>query len=123
MKLAALPRVIGILIALASLFLGVGYQNSAKADTRAPQARTKANPTYPFEQRRTGVEGFVTVAFTVDRAGRTRDITVVNASHEEFVEPAVHAVRKWSYQPALVNGVAVATSLQETVHFRIDPNG
>jgi TonB family protein len=58
--------------------------------------------------RNRDVLGWVEVSFTVDRDGETRDIRVIDSSptgvHEES---ALAAVRKWRFQPARENGVAV----------------
>ncbi len=58
--------------------------------------------------RNRDVLGWVEVSFTVDRDGETRDIRVIDSSptgvHEEA---ALAAVRKWRFQPARENGVAV----------------
>ncbi len=116
---SSLPRVAGLILGLIAGPFTLGGADSSPGMTHPPRARVKANPTYPFDQRRAGVEGSVTATFTVDPYGRTRDIVIVNATHEAFAAPAKRAIEKWTYKPAQANGTAIAASLQETIHFRI----
>lgn len=65
-------------------------------------------PEYPMRARQRGLEGWVTVQFTVSRAGTVKDATVV-ASHpgRVFDRAALQAIRKWKYNPKIENGQAV----------------
>jgi periplasmic protein TonB len=119
MKLSPLPRGARLLLVFVATAFATGFSQAARGVTRAPSARVKADPTYPFDLRRAGVEGSVTATFTVDPSGRTRDIVIVNATHEAFAAPAKRAIEKWTYKPAQANGTAIAASLRETIHFRI----
>jgi periplasmic protein TonB len=77
-------------------------------------------PDYPPEAATRGVGGVVTVAFTVDVKGTTRDIKVTASNPEKlFDRAAVAAVRRWRYDPVEVNGVP--TEIPTTLAIRFAP--
>jgi TonB family protein len=58
---------------------------------------------FPQRARITGVEGRVTLGFSVDRAGQARDIRVLEATPlGEFESAATQALREWRFNPAAV---------------------
>ncbi|HEY5659080.1 MAG TPA: energy transducer TonB [Myxococcota bacterium] len=64
----------------------------------------RVNPTYPTRARMRGVEGWVEVEFTITAAGTVASPKVIGASHEVFARPALRAIRKWRYNPRIVDG-------------------
>ena len=57
-------------------------------------------PDYPRQPLQRGIEGWVDVEFTVGMDGRTRDIDVVDASHDRyFRDEAMAAVEDWTFEP------------------------
>ncbi|HEY7883664.1 MAG TPA: TonB family protein [Cellvibrionaceae bacterium] len=70
-------------------------------------------PVYPRTALRQGLEGYVTLEFTVTTNGSTRDIRVVEAltaageSTTVFNRAAIAALEKFKYKPQVVDGVAV----------------
>jgi protein TonB len=67
-------------------------------------------PVYPDIAARRGLEGFVTVEFTVAASGAVQDVKVVESTHRVFEGPAVQAAYKCRYRPRVVQGQAVAVS-------------
>lgn len=62
----------------------------------------RIEPSYPYRAQQAGIEGFVTLSFSVDAEGRVRDVTVVDAKpRRQFERAAIQAVSKWRYQPRL----------------------
>ena len=50
----------------------------------------------------------MTLEYTVDTRGETRDIHVVEATPPQvFDQAAINAVKHWRYAPMIVNGAAV----------------
>ena len=50
--------------------------------------------------------------------GVPTDVVVVGSSrNRELDRAAVQAVRRWRFQPAMQNGVAVAATVQQTISF------
>ena len=65
-------------------------------------------PEYPASALAQRISGVVTLAYTVDTRGETRDIHVVEATPPQvFDQAAINAVKHWRYAPTIVNGAAV----------------
>lgn len=83
------------------------------------RTRTVA-PDYPPEALTRRLTGTVTLQFTVDKRGTTRDVRVIEAtSPGVFDQAAVYAVRSWRYQPMMVNGAAVEVPVTTRVRFEL----
>ena len=67
----------------------------------------RVNPTYPAQARMHGIEGWVELEFTITAAGTVKSVRVTDSSHGVFERPALRAVRKWRYNPRVVEGRAV----------------
>jgi len=85
-----------------------------------PVLRVPVNPNYPFEMRRAGISGQVTVEFIVDSNGNVVAVQVVNSSQREFELPAVQAVQKWKFKPGRKGGRAVNTRVQQVITFNLN---
>lgn len=64
-------------------------------------------PEYPEELERSGRSGIVDVTFTIDKYGITRDQIAYYASDASFGRAALNTLRKFQYEPLLVNGKPV----------------
>lgn len=62
--------------------------------------------------------GEVRVVISVDEQGKLTDHLVTGYTHEEFAKSAVMAIKRWRYQPALVNGVARLSRAEVVFEFR-----
>jgi TonB family protein len=67
-------------------------------------------PVYPAHALARGLEGYVTVKFTVTRIGTVKDIVVVDSSSSLFERYAIDAATMLSYEPRIVDGTAVEVS-------------
>jgi protein TonB len=86
-----------------------------------PVARVRVPPQYPFEMRRSGIEGEVVVEFIVDTNGDVRNPFVVRSSQREFETAAIQAVSKWKFRPGKRGGRTVNTSrVQQLITFKIN---
>ncbi len=86
-----------------------------------PQVRgIRAEPAYPFEMKRAGIPGEVTLQFIVDTEGNVRDVIVIKSSHREFEAPAIQAVQKWKFRPGRKGGKAVNTRIQQPMSFTLN---
>ncbi|MBV8343209.1 MAG: energy transducer TonB, partial [Gammaproteobacteria bacterium] len=111
------------LAALQQLVAGAAAKAIA-ADTAAlaPQLKLLRGvpPEYPPVALADHVSGSVTLTFTVDTKGDTRDIEVVEASPPHvFDRAAINAVKHWHYAPMLVNGAAVEVPVKTRVRFEL----
>lgn len=90
---------------------GFGEIFDIKNLDQQPVARLQSKPAYPFEMRRAGINGEVTIQFIVDTNGDVRDPFVVKSSQREFEAAALQAVSKWKFRPGRKGGKAVNTRM------------
>lgn len=68
----------------------------------------RVEPRYPVKALKRGAEGFVIMKFTIDPTGKPVDIQVLDAKPKRMFErEAERALRKWKYQPQVVEGRAL----------------
>ncbi len=70
----------------------------------SPVPIKRVPPRYPARAAESGLDGYVVVNFTVDKEGRTKNIKEVDFSDRMFVKPAISAVKKYEYEPPIVEG-------------------
>lgn len=74
----------------------------------------RVEPNYPPRAMRRNLEGYVVVRFTIAPSGRPQDLTVVDANPPRvFEREALRALRKWKYEPKVVDGNTVAQPGQQ----------
>lgn len=83
-----------------------------------PRAISQPAPMYPADMRSKKLEGVVTVVFVVDAAGNVSSPRVENSSHSSFDKPALDAVKKWKFEPALRSGRRVACKMRVPIRFQ-----
>lgn len=77
-------------------------------------------PEYPQSALTQRISGAVTLEYTVDTRGETRDVHVVEASPPGvFDQAAIAAVKRWRYAPRVVNGAAVEVPVKTRVRFEL----
>ena len=68
----------------------------------------RIDPDYPMQARQRGQEGWVVLEFTISTAGTVKDVEVVASEPGTvFDRAAVQAVRKWKYNPKILDGKPV----------------
>lgn len=68
----------------------------------------RIDPEYPLRLRQRGIEGWVAVSFTIAETGSVKDAVVEGSQPPgAFDKAALAAVRRWRYNPKIVNGRAV----------------
>ena len=101
-------------LAAAILPLTFGDKSAvAQSDEVVPVVRVPAQ--YPTRELQRGRRGEVTLRFTIDVDGTTKDIEVVESSSSAFARPAVAALSKWRYVPQTEDGVPVERRGVQTV--------
>ncbi|PSV49837.1 energy transducer TonB [Photobacterium indicum] len=69
----------------------------------------RVEPRYPARAMKQKAEGYVVLSFTIDPQGRPTTIDVIDAKPRRlFEKEAVRALRKWKYQPKVVDGKSIA---------------
>jgi protein TonB len=88
----------------------------AEVDQQA-RAVYQVSPNYPADLRGKKIEGLVTLIFTVDADGKIQDPRVEKSNHPSFERPALEALRKWKFEPALRNGKRAACRMRQPIRF------
>lgn len=87
---------------------------------KMPRAKVQIAPDYPFELKRTGVEGSVLIEFEVDTTGQVVSARVLRSDQREFEAPTLRAVLKWRFEPGKRNGRPVPFRMQIPVDFHLN---
>lgn len=75
-------------------------------------------PIYPAQALNQGIEGIVTVEFTIATDGSVKNPKIVKARPEKVFDDAVlQAIGKWKYPPEIVNGKAVEVRARIDIPF------
>jgi len=85
-------------------------------------ADSRVQPAYPESARSAGVSGPVLLEAIIDEEGKVRDIKVVKSPEGDTTlsRAAEEAVKQWRYEPATLDGQAVAVLAKITVKFRLE---
>jgi protein TonB len=100
-----------------------GQPASAPQPSMAARPRYKTNPepAYPVSARRRRQEGSVLLRVHVSAAGRPEAVSIRRSSGFEVLdEAAVEAVRRWEFEPALVDGRPVASEVEIPIRFELE---
>ncbi|MGF1727344.1 energy transducer TonB [Photobacterium nomapromontoriensis] len=69
----------------------------------------RVEPRYPARAMKQGAEGYVVMSFTIDPQGRPVEVKVMEANPRRLFErEAMRALKKWKYQPKVIDGKAIA---------------
>ena len=108
-----------------------GAQNSAGTASNAGSAASadpasklkrirKVDPEYPERALAQKITGAVTLEFTVDKKGEPQDVHVVSAEPAgTFDRAAIAAVRRWRYEPLVIDNVVQEVTTRTTVRFAL----
>jgi len=84
------------------------------------RATEKVAPRYPLKARKQGLEGFVKLEFELNKYGKVKQVSVVEAFPEEiFDKAAIRALRGWRFEvPDSLKGAPL--TLIQTFDFNLD---
>lgn len=96
-------------------------QFSTDADRRATPI-VRIPPQYPHTATIKGIEGWVMVEFTITPGGTVADARVVDSEPKGvFDRETLRAIKRWKYQPKIVNGQAVPQyNMRELIQFVLE---
>jgi TonB family protein len=79
----------------------------------------KANPEYPEQAKREGIEGTVKLTITVNEEGLVYEVKADPGNNPILEKAAIAAVKKWKYSPILLNGMPTPVIAMVTVLFKL----
>ena len=85
-----------------------------------PRAVAKVPPAYPEDARKERLEGVVVIQTVIGKDGAIERTRVLKGVHPSLDRAAVEAVRQWRFEPALLDGKAVAVHYNLTINYRLD---
>jgi TonB family protein len=85
-----------------------------------PRVVRQEPPIYPYGLRKSGIVGEVLVGFVVDSKGNVVNAIAVRSNSPAFNEAAVEAVRKWKFEPAIVDGRPVNCRMTVPIVFDLN---
>jgi periplasmic protein TonB len=92
--------------------------NSTIATNLVPTLKIK--PSYPPRALRSGVEGVVTVEFTISVDGSVKDPDIIKSNPPKLFDRAVlKAITKWKFNPEIIDGKAVEKRARQDIHFKL----
>jgi protein TonB len=97
----------------------IGKIYEARSLDQSPRAQRERPPAYPFEMRRDGIQGDVTVEFVVDAGGNVRNAHAISATNDAFADAAVQCVSSWKFSPGIKDGQPVNTVMQIPISFSL----
>jgi TonB family protein len=86
---------------------------------KPPKAKHLQDPDYPKSERKSAKDGQVFGHVVVDDQGKVRLPTVDSSPSPEFAKAAIEAVKKWTFEPATLNGQPVAVLIIFGMGFRL----
>lgn len=84
---------------------------------KPPKAKHMEAPDYLEKERNAQERGRAVLHLIVDEQGAVRLPTVDASPNPEFAKAAIDAVKKWTFEPAKLNGQAVAALIRVEMQF------
>jgi protein TonB len=84
----------------------------------AAKLMREVTPTYPRLAKEARVNGTVSMKAIIAKDGSVKDLQVISG-HPLLIPAAMDAVKKWLYQPTLLNGVPAEVETEIDVHFTL----
>jgi|SRR5665213_463672 len=105
----------------ANLGFGKGQQIFDLSMLDQPPVPTyQAQPAYPYDMKKAGITGTVTVAFVLEPDGHVSGAYAESATQHEFEANAIQAVMKWRFRPGRRGGHAVRVHMSVPIKFILE---
>jgi TonB family protein len=87
---------------------------------KEPVLIKKVDPVYPKLAREAELEGTVHVNIWVDKQGKVRDVKILKATSEIFIQPVIDAVKQWQFSPAMMKNGPVSVWVAVPFRFSLE---
>ena len=94
-------------------------QSLTYAPSTPAAKKTGGDPDYPDSLLSRHLPGIVLVDFSVDLEGRLQGLTLLAATHSDFIRPALDAAERWTFHPAKQGDLAIPASMKGTLEFLV----
>lgn len=84
-----------------------------------PQVKKRVDPEYPQIFKLAGIEGEVEIRARINAQGKVENAELVKATNQNFVQPALDAMRQWEFYPATKDGKPIKAEVVIPFVFRI----
>jgi periplasmic protein TonB len=118
MNLFALRRAFCRSLVVGAVCLGIAVVAKAAVEPAVPVRMVP--PVYPYELKRDGVTGVVTVSFEVDEQGMVQNAAVMKSTNAGFDQAALDAIKKWKFKPGKRDGVPAKMKLAIPLQFTLN---
>ena len=92
--------------------------SSVGGQIKEPKLLTNVLPLYPALAKQAHTEGDVSIQIVVDKAGNVSDAHVTSGP-SVLRDAALNAVRRWKYEPSLLDGQPTSVQMLVTVRFKL----
>jgi periplasmic protein TonB len=86
-------------------------------NVKEPRLVSSVVPVYPIGAMQAGVQGDVVIQTTIDKDGKVVQMHVISGP-TMLRQAALDALRRWKYEPSMLDGQPVAVEMQVTIKFR-----
>jgi len=93
-------------------------QISVGGDVQAGLLLNMIPPVYPLMARQRRISGTVVLRAIIATDGKVKSLSVISGP-TLLTEPAMNAVRLWTYKPTLLNGIPVEVKADIAVNFKL----
>jgi protein TonB len=84
-----------------------------------PKLLAAPDPVYPPLAKQARIQGDVLIDAVIDANGQVAEMQVVSG-HPMLITAALDALRRWRYQPTILNDEPTSVQLVVTVRFRLN---
>jgi TonB family protein len=108
---------VGLLLAVAPAAFAADNPKDFPHPDTPPKPLKQMRPEYPIGLRYAGVVGQVTLDAVLDTAGNVAEVHVARSNNPFFERPAIDAVMKWKFTPAMKAGKPVPVRIRQQINF------
>jgi len=96
---------------------GEGTPLAVSSDQR-PRLFKKADPEYPEDAQKAGIQGKVVIEATTDKEGKVVEAKVIDG-HPLLNQAALKAIQQWEYEPYIINGEKKSVKFTVVMNFHL----